>query len=313
MGVRDRVGIGFAPSNATQAIDLIKRAEGAGVETVWTVMSALGRDTPTLYAAAAVQTTRVKLGTAIVPAFTRHPLALATQMLTLEDLAPGRFRLGIGTSHQPVMRGPYGLPFDHPLSQLREYVQVLRLALQEGAVSFRGDYYQVDEAKLSSAPKTPLLISALRERAFELAGALTDGAISWLCPIDYLVRIARPALERGAQAAGRPAPPLVAHTLVSPRTDRDAVRQTARKMLTSYTGAPFYRRMFADAGFPLGPNDGVGDDLVDALVVSGDDDAIADALRQRLDRGMDELLLSLVPTDDHRAEEDALLRIVARL
>jgi alkanesulfonate monooxygenase SsuD/methylene tetrahydromethanopterin reductase-like flavin-dependent oxidoreductase (luciferase family) len=312
MGIRERVGIGFVPGNANHALDLVKRAEEAGVETVWTVMAALGRDTPTLYAAAAVQTRRVKLGTAIVPAFTRHPLALATQMLTLEDLAPGRIRLGIGTSHQPVMTAAYGLAFDRPLSQLREYVQVLRPALQEGAVSFRGEHYRV-EAKLPAAPKTPVLISTLRGKAFELAGELTDGAISWLCPIDYLVRVGKPALERGARAAGRPTPPLVAHTLICPRTDRAAVRDAARKMLTSYGGAIFYRRMFADAGYPIDPTNGVGDDLIDAVVIGGDDDAIAEGLRQRLDRGMDELLLSLVPTDDPRADEAALLRIVARL
>ena len=120
MSIRERLGYGFRPADARSGLDVIGRAEAAGFPTVWTVMPALARDTLTLYAAAAVQTTAIKLGTAIVPAFTRHPVALATQMMTLEDLAPGRFRLGIGTAHQRTMIPAYGLPFDRPLSQLRD-------------------------------------------------------------------------------------------------------------------------------------------------------------------------------------------------
>jgi alkanesulfonate monooxygenase SsuD/methylene tetrahydromethanopterin reductase-like flavin-dependent oxidoreductase (luciferase family) len=312
VAIRERIGIGFRPGDSRQALDLIRRAEAAGVDTIWTVMNALGRDTPTLFAAAAVQTDRIKLGTAIVPAFTRHPLALATQALALEDLAPGRLRLGIGTSHQRVMIPAYGLPFARPLAQLREYLQVLRPALHDGSVSFSGEFYRT-EATLPKATRTPVLISTLRENAFALAGELSDGAISWLCPIDYLVATGKPALERGARVAGRQVPPLIAHVLVSPRTDREAVREATRKTLGGYAGAVFYQRMFAAAGFPLGPNNSIPDALIDDLVVSGDDAAIVDSLHRCLDRGMDELLLNLVSSDDARADEDALLRIVGRL
>jgi alkanesulfonate monooxygenase SsuD/methylene tetrahydromethanopterin reductase-like flavin-dependent oxidoreductase (luciferase family) len=309
---RERIGFGFVPGESRQALNLIKRAEDAGVLTIWTVMRALGRDTPTLYAAAAVLTERIKLGTSIVPAFTRHPLALATQMQTLEDLAPGRIRLGIGSSHQRSMIPVYGLTFDRPLTQLREYLQILRPALHEGKVQFTGEYYRAD-ATFDHATRTPVLISTLREHAFELAGELSDGAISWLCPIDYLVQTGRPALERGARSAGRAAPPLIAHVLVSPRTDSDSVRKAALTMLAYYGGAVFYQRMFAAAGYPLGPNNAVDDRLIDTLVVSGDSAAIVAGLDDRLARGMDELLISLVPSDDPRADEEALLGIFERL
>src|SRR5215217_4422792 len=299
--LRDQVGLGFRPDDARQALDLIRRAEAASVSTIWTVMGALARDTPTIFAAAAVQTERIKLGTAIVPAFTRHPVALATQVLALEDLAPGRIRLGIGTSHQRTMIPAYGLPFEKPLSQLREYLHLLRAALDDGKVSFAGEYYR-SEAALPRATKTPILISTLRENAFELAGELSDGAISWLCPIDYLVKTGKPALERGAAAAGRPTPPLIAHILVSPRTDREAVRAETRKVLDYYAGATFYQRMFAAAGFPLGPNNVVPDPLIDNLVLSGNDDEVVAGIHFCLDQGMDEVLLNLVPSADSRAD-----------
>ena len=308
---RRRVGLAFVPAGATHAVDLIVRAEAAGVETAWAVMPATGLDTPTLLAAAAVRTARIRLGTAIVPAFTRHPLALATQALALEGLAPGRLRLGVGTAHARTMAAVYHLPFDRPLAQLREYVQVLRPVLHDGTVSFAGDFYRVD-AKLAAAPKTPVLVAALREPAFTLAGELSDGAISWLCPVEYLLAHAKPALVRGAEHANREAPPLVAHVPVAVGTDRAAVRAAAREQLGYYAAAPFYARMFADAGYPLAPDGGVTDELIDALVVSGDDGAIAAQLEERLDRGLDELLVSLIAGADRRADEDALLRILGR-
>src|SRR4051794_39028912 len=109
MSIANRIGIGFHPSDTRQALDLIVRAEAAGVGTAWTVMSPIDRDTVTILAAAAAKTERIQLGTAVVPAFTRHPLALATQTLVLEDLAPGRIRLGIGPSHHVSMIPAYGL------------------------------------------------------------------------------------------------------------------------------------------------------------------------------------------------------------
>ena len=97
------------------------------------------------------------------------------------------------------------------------------------------------------------------------------------------------------------------------QTDRDAVRATAREQLAYYAAAPFYARMFAEAGYPLGPGNAIGDDLIDALVVSGDEDAIVAQLRERLDRGLDELLVSLILGPNRRADEDALLRLLPRV
>lgn len=92
-----------------------------------------------------------------------------------------------------------------------------------------------------------------------MAGELSDGAISWLCPVAYLESVAKPALVRGGQRAGRPAPPLVAHVFVAPRTDRATVRDAARRMLEFYATVVYYQRMFADSGYPLGPKHAIPD------------------------------------------------------
>ena len=306
---RERVGFNVRRGRAGRAIDLIKQADEAGVSTVWMTMGATSSDTPTLFAAAAVQTTQVTFGTGIVPAFSRHPLALASQALVLDDLAPGRLKLGIGTSHRPTIEGMYHLPFEQPLAQLREYVQVLTAILHEGEVSFQGEHYAAN-ARFPGKLDVPVMVSALRENAFEMAGELTDGAISWLCPVHFLKTVAMPAMERGAQRAGRERPPLVAHVSVSLQTDREAVRASARKELGIYAGAPFYQRMFADAGYPIGPNREYSDELLDHLIMIGDEDAIGEQLQALLDDGIDELLVMLIPGKDQMAEEQRLLRIL---
>jgi alkanesulfonate monooxygenase SsuD/methylene tetrahydromethanopterin reductase-like flavin-dependent oxidoreductase (luciferase family) len=294
------------------ALEKIVRAEDAGFSTVWTVMPALNRDTPTMFAAAAMRTSAIRMGTAIVPAFTRHPLALVTQVNALEELAPGRIRLGVGTSHQRTMVAAYHFEFLRPLAQLREYIQVLRPALHEGDVHFSGEYYSAD-AKFTIAPKTPILMSALREHAFALAGEVSDGAISWITPPQYLATAAKEALESGATSAGRPAPPIIAHTFISARTDRDQVRRAVHANLALYVTAPFYQRMFAASGFPLGPDNEPSVELLDAITISGDKSQIAEQIHARLESGLDELLLDVVPGDDQTAEDRAVFDIIQSL
>ena len=304
-----RIGYNVRRGRASRAIDLIKQAEEAGVAKVWMTMGSTSSDTLTIYAAAATQTERIHFGTGIVPAFPRHPLVLASQALVLDDLAPGRLTLGIGTSHRSTIVDQYHLPFDHPLAQLREYVEVLRPILHEGKVSYQGDYYGAD-ARLPGRLDIPVMVSALRENAFEMAGELTDGAISWLCPVHYLITRAKPAMERGAERAGRETPPLVAHVPVSLQTDREAMRASARKELAGYARTPFYQKMFADAGYPIGPDGAYSDDLLDHLVMNGDEDAIGEQLQKLLDDGLDELLVMLIPGEDQASEEQRLLRLI---
>ena len=310
--LQTRIGFGFLPVNARSGVETIARAEAAGFGTAWTVMPALGRDTMTLLAAAAMQTNTIRLGTSIVPAFTRHPLALVTQVLALEDLAPGRIRIGIGTSRKQMMVAAFGLPFERPLAQLREYVQVLSAAFHTGKVDFEGDHFTA-HAEFPAAPGTPVLVSALGDGAWDLAGELSDGGISWNTPHQYLTDVAKPAMTRAAERVGRSVPPVIAHVLVSAEPNRDIVRAAVRESLGFYANATFYQRMFAAAGFPLAEGNMVTDALIDALTVSGDSRAIADGLQERLDGGIDELIVNVVPVHDQRAAEDAVFTAVSAL
>lgn len=309
---RERVGLVIYGADARAAVDAIVAAEAAGVRQVWMTQGAVTPDTLAIFAAAAVRTDAVRLGTAIVPTYPRHPLALAQQALAVADLAPGRLRLGIGPSHRPTIEGTYGLPMPAPLAHLREYTAVVRGLLWEGAVDHEGEFFRV-RATLPRRPRVPVLLSTLREGAFRLAGEVGDGALSWLCPVPYLLQAAAPALRAGAAAAGRAAPPLVAHLSVALSDDREAALAAARQTVRRYAGLPFYARMFADAGFPVPADGGVPDGLVDSLVISGDEATVAARLVALLDEGLEEVLAMLVPVADEAAERDRLARLIGRL
>jgi alkanesulfonate monooxygenase SsuD/methylene tetrahydromethanopterin reductase-like flavin-dependent oxidoreductase (luciferase family) len=309
---RERVGIAFFPRSSDAAVDLCVRAERAQVDNAWMVMPATALDTLTVLAAAAVKTERIVLGTSIVPAFTRHPLAFVTQALALEGLAPGRFDLGIGSAHARTMVDVYHVDFEHPLRRLNEYLRVVQPALKTGSVHYAGEYYQVD-VSFPHAPGTPVPIAALRAPAFRLAGRLADGAMSWNCPTAYMQQVAMPALQAGADSAGRERPRLMVHVPVLVSANRDEVHRRAGEQLRYYAAAPFYARMFADAGYPLKADGSVTPELIDDLVVSGTPDEIASQLRHRLDLGFDVLMVNPLRTEDDAAHEDALLEILGGL
>ena len=310
--IRARVGLVIEARDVETAINKIRAAEQAGVEQVWMTQSVGMLDTLTLFAVAAAQTTRIRFGTSIVPVYPRHPLVMALQAVTIDTLAPGRLRPGVGTSHRHLMESMYGLSMISPLLYLREYVEVMRDVLWEGKVDHQGKFFKV-AASFPRTAQIPLLISALGEKAFHLAGEISDGAISWVCPVPYLLDKALPALQAGAQAHNRPAPPLVAHIPVAISTGEEAVQKASMSRISFYTKAPFYAHMFAEAGFPIAADGSGTDALVKSLVVAGDQDQVGKRLRELIASGIDELLLMLVPVQDEAREREQLMQIIASL
>ena len=310
---RERVGLIVDGANAAAATKTIAAAEAAGVRQIWMVQSPFWPDTLTTFAAAATKTSTIRLGTSIVPTYPLHPLVLAKQAMALNDIAPDRLRLGIGPSHRMIIEDMYGLPQTTPLAHLREYVEVLRAALWEGNVDHHGHFFNV----VVTFPRTaqiPLLISTLGKKAFELSGEISDGAISWMCPVPYLLNTGLPALRTAAAAHGRSAPSLVAHVIVALNQDRHSVLAAGHQLLDMAAKLPFYIKMFADAGFPLNPGQtSVPDSLVDSLVISGNEAAIAARFTELLAAGLDELMVSLTPISDAGDEQTRLMHVIGQL
>lgn len=284
------IGLVIAEANAQLVVDRIKQAEDMGIPAVWmTIGGASGGDVLTTYAAAAVQTKRILMGTAIVPNMPRHPIIMAQQANAIASLAPGRFRLGIGPSHKATIENTYGYTFDKPLSRLGEYIDIVSTLLANGDVQFDGEFYNA-HTKIADPAQATIMASALRTGSFEFCGARGIAALSWVCPANYLRDIALPAMKRGAEKAGKATPPLIAHVPVCLSEDPEEVRSAVREQMGNYPKSPFYAQMFTDAGFPEVSEGTWSDAMVDATVIWGNEEQIQTKMKQWLSYGFGELM-----------------------
>ena len=308
-----RIGVAAMGGDSKTVLSRILDLEQRGIPAAWLTTGGAGLDALTVFAAAAAQTRSILLGTCIVPTFPRHPVVTAQQVQVISSLAPGRFRLGLGPSHKPTMEKIFGVDFKEPLTNLREYVHIVKALLREGAVEFDGRQYRAHARIDQPVADVPIMASALRRASFEFCGAETDGAISWVCPYPYLRDVALPAIKHGADQAGRPAPPLIAHVPVCVDEDRGRVRADARSELSIYPRLPFYARMFAEAGYPEAETTREwSDGMVDAVVASGDEGQVASRLRELFDWGVGEIIAHVIPVgEDRTASRERTLTLLA--
>lgn len=281
-----RTAIFLSPgADFAAAVDLARRADAAGYESVW-VTHGLGREGLHVLAAYAHAAPRVGLGTGIIPIYPRHPVLLAQEAQTLQEISGGRLRLGIGVSHRPMMEASLGLDMGRPLEVLREYVTVLRQALT-GRVEHAGPRYRV--AWQSGVPRLPapppIYLAGLGTAMLELAGEIADGAVLWLCAPAYVREHAVPAIRRGRERVGKALDgfEIVVSVPAAVTADRLAGGEVFKAELVRYLALPFYRAMLEKSGFGSeisawerapGPAT-VGDRLVQALGAIGDAAAVA--------------------------------------
>lgn len=280
--------------DVSRVIELAQRSEELGFHGLF-LGSAFGIDPIMALAAAGPATSRILLGTAVVPTWPRHPVVMAQQAATANALCGGRFRLGIGPSHVGVM-SMYGIGFDRPIGHIKEYVAVVRSLLETGTVKHKGERYQVKAfLDVEGGGQPPILVSALHEQLCRTAGAVADAALPWLAPPSYIAAEIVPNVRAGAEEAGRVAPPVIAELPCYLSTDADAVHAAARKDLGIYPHVPFYADMLARAGVPdaaEAATTGWTDAMIDAVVPWGDQDTLAARITEYFDAGADEVVLS---------------------
>ncbi len=312
----NRIGIVANQGEIAGTLQLIRRADEFGIPSAWLIQAGLGPDSLSVFAAAATQTKQIVLGTAIVPIWSRHPVAMAQHAVTIASLAPSRLQLGLGPSG-PGIAQLYGNSYSHPLEHLREYITILKTLFTTGQADFDGHYYTA-HARLGApnqpAPtyNIPVLASALRRGSFEFCGEVSDGAISWVCPVEYLRAVALPAMREGAKKAGRATPPLVAHIPVVVDENVAEVRDAVRKQLGIYPRLPHYQKMFAVAGFPEVTEGQWSDRMIEAVVAHGNAARVQQRLRAILDSGIDEIIAHPVPAGpDHATSLTRILETLA--
>ena len=304
------VGIAIPAPDAQSVIDSVLEAERAGVKAAWLTSGGDAGDALTALAVAASQTDRIKLGTSIMQTWSRHPITAARQAQTIDAVAPGRLRLGVGPGHLQAMQETFGAGFEAPLGHLTEYVKVLKGLLEEGEIDFQGEQI-VAKATLPAPTNVAVMASALRPRSFEMCGEEGIGAISWVCPHPYVRDIALPAMRAAAEVSGGDKPPLVAHAAVCVTDDVAGARQGVRDQLGYFPHIPFYARMFEASGFAGSEESGWTDDMVDSVLLAGDEETVALKIREMFEWGADEILGSVVTVGDEAESRARTMRLLA--
>ena len=304
------VGIAIPAPDAQSIIDSIVEAEEVGVKAAWLTSGGDAGDALTAMAIAAARTDRIKLGTSIMQTWSRHPITAARQAQTIDAVAPGRLRLGVGPGHLQAMQETFGAGFEAPLGHLTEYVKVLKGLLEDGEIDFQGEQI-VAKASLPAPTNVAVMASALRPRSFEMCGAEGIGAISWVCPHPYVRDTALPAMIAAAEGAGGDTPPLVVHAPVCVTDDLAAARQAVRDQLGYFPYNPFYARMFAAAGFVGSDESGWTDEMLDSVLLAGDEETVALKIRDMFEWGADEVLASIVTVGDAEESRMRTMRLLA--
>lgn len=282
---------------ADRAVDQIVEAEARGFHGVW-APQIMGLDALTLLGAAAGRTERILFGTSVVPTWPRHPVVMAQQALTVSHLSNGRFRLGIGTSHVPVIRDMYGIEFEKPIRHMREYVQIVKSLATTGVVNFQGEQYRVAMGLDIPDERMPVMISVLSEQMSRTAGAVADGAITWLAPPSYIASTVAPLVREGAAAAGREPPPVVCQVPATAAGDAEGVRKAVRRLFGIYPMLPFYNAMLCKAGLAGAEealSSGWSDEMIDAVVPYGGEDVLRKRAQEYVEAGADEVVYAPFP------------------
>jgi alkanesulfonate monooxygenase SsuD/methylene tetrahydromethanopterin reductase-like flavin-dependent oxidoreductase (luciferase family) len=234
-----------------QAVARVQRAEELGYESAY-VTHIAGRESLTVVTAYAMRTSRIRVGTGVVPIYTRTPATMGQTAATIDDLSQGRLNLGLGVSHRPIVEGWHGQTIDRPVAEMREYVGIVR-AILRGEQPPAGEKWQTgfQLSGLDPRPELPIYLAALSPGMLRLAGEIADGVILWLCTPSYIRDVVIPMVREGRERAGKslegfdvvPAVPAAAVE------DPGVAHASLRRELLPYFGLPFYRAMLERSGF----------------------------------------------------------------
>ena len=239
-----RLGLIFAGAPAVpEMVEISRRAEERGFDSVWVAETRMTRDGLVPAAAIASATSRIAVGTGIVPVFTREPMVLAISFRALAEIAPGRIRMGIGTGSPRILE-MQGIAFDRPLTRLREYAEVLPRLVRGEPVTYAGESFVLADARIEdvladeSTPvePLPLWLGVTQPRALQLAGSVADGVLLNVCLGTDYVRSRLPLVRDAARASGRDPDRIdVGMGIVcSPDGDGDLGRARARAFVALY-------------------------------------------------------------------------------
>jgi alkanesulfonate monooxygenase SsuD/methylene tetrahydromethanopterin reductase-like flavin-dependent oxidoreductase (luciferase family) len=304
------------------AIERVKLAESLGYETVYTTHIA-GRESLTVLTAYAMSTTSIRVGSGVVPIYTRTPATMAQTAATIDELSGGRLTLGLGLSHRPVVEGWHGQAIEHPVAEMREYAGIVR-AILRGEDPPPGRKWRTGFHLLGVDPRPtlPIYLAGLSPAMLRLAGEIADGVILWLCNPSYIREVVIPAVSAGRERAGLSlegfdvvAAVPAALTASSPEgQEREAAYRAMRGDLIPYFGLPFYRAMIERTGFgadieaydraagELGAmKDAISDEFLAELTAVGEEAGLRAGIERYREAGATSPCIGPIPGTDFEA------------
>ena len=244
--------LGYSGKHIHMPIELIQQAESMGYDSVWTA-EAYGNDAVTSAAYVLAQTSKIRVGTAIMQMPARTPAMCAMTAMSLDQLSGGRFIVGLGASGPQVVEGWHGVPYGKPVTRTKEYIQIMRKIFErEGPVEFDGQMYQMPNQSegttglgkplksiLAAATDIPIYTASITPAGLRCAGEVADGVFPvWMDPNKYSVL--GDAIEQGFEKAGNgkglkdfDVAPFVT---VAMNNDLDAAFDALRPWLALYIG-----------------------------------------------------------------------------
>lgn len=297
--------------------DVVRALPDLGFTDVWSAETN-GTDAFTPLALASAWEPTLRLGTAIVPVYTRGPALIAMSAAALAAAAPGRFVLGLGASSPVIVGNWNGIPFEQPYRRSRDVLRAVRTALAGQRVDGDFDSFTIKRFKLEQAPEPapPIALAALRPQMLALAGREADGAIlNWLAATD---------VPQCTAAIGDPATEVIARIFVCPTDDDEYARAVGRLLISTYLTVPAYAA-FHDwlgrgerlapmhaawaAGDRAGAAAAIPDDVVDELVVHGAPEACREHVERYAAAGIGTPVLAVLPTPAGPTDLELLRRL----
>ncbi len=271
---------------AAEASELCERLETWGYGALW-MPEAVGRDPFALIGFLASRTSRLVLATGIANIYARDPMTMRAARDTLAELSGGRFLLGLGVSHRPMVSGLRGHDYGKPVSTMRSFLARMEQAVYQGP----------------AAPEAPVVLAALRRNMLRLAAEETRGAHPYNVTPEHTAR-AREILGRG--------PWLCVEQKVMLESDPARARAAARSHLAIYLALPNYQNNWRELGFGDADfSDGGSDRLIDALVAWGDEEAIRARIHAHHQAGADHVCIQPLRADGSMGPDVQLLERLA--
>ena len=285
------LGIFGSSRNIDDLKKQVQEANNLGYSTFWTPQI-FNLDALTALAVIAESVEDIRLGTSVIPTYPRHPMMLAQQALTVNQVSDGRLDLGIGLSHKPVVEGMWGISFDAPVGHMSDYLQILMALLHDGTISYGGKHLTSRGGIDVPADAPPVLVAALGPQMLKLVGRVADGTVTWMTGPETIRNHISPVINAAAEEAGRPVPQVIAAVPVCITSDLDMAEEYAKRDFGFYGDLPSYRAMLEREGLANSWD----------IALSGSFEQVADGLQKYADSGGTQVVAAVYGPDEAREQ-----------